>query len=167
MVVLWGMILNSFFQAVLRVGSRFLLESEDEPLPGPLRISTGFLTGNLVANAGGVDEEATARGFAEALAYAIAEQYPAAEVTVDWNEGSGLLPQELWTAVNYNPGHREVDGVNRIIGAVITKGDFYVRESARTEPCRAGATGGCSLKPEKRSPAPAKSADVHSAFSVR
>lgn len=162
------MILNSLFQAVLRAGSRFLLEPEDGPLPGPLRISTGFLSGNLVANAGGgVDGEATARAFAQALAYAIAEQYPAAEITVDWHEGSGLLPQELWTAVNYNPGHREADRVNDIIGAVIRKGDFYIRESARAEPRRAGTAGGRSLKLPGLCPAPGKSADVPGAFSVR
>lgn len=111
-----------------------------------MKITTGFLTGNLLSNAGpGIDRETSARRFAERLARALSESFPGAEVRVDWRDASGFLPPEFWTAVNFDPGHELVDEVNEVIGKVIQEGGYCVREEevvVKTAPGASFVTAG-------------------------
>lgn len=125
-----------------------------------MKITTGFLTGNLLANAGPkIDREASARRFAERLVRALSASFPEAEVRVDWRDGSGFLPPEFWTAVNFDPGHELVDEVNEVIGTVIREGGYCISEDetvVKTAPGASFVTAGplsAGATPRKSVPA--------------
>lgn len=94
------------------------------------KITTGFLTGNLITDDDGLDVDNTVATYARLLTRAIQSAYPSAEVSVDWEGAEGCVPFPLQTAVDGADDYEEeaaiIDDVDNISEMVFSAGEFYV-----------------------------------------
>ena len=91
-----------------------------------MKITTGFLTGNLITDDNGLDIAATAACYARLLTDAIQAAYPDADVDVDWQDAYGELPYPLKTQVDGDTDHEDCQSIDEIAEEVFSAGEFYV-----------------------------------------
>jgi hypothetical protein len=94
-----------------------------------MKITTGFLTGNLTADSS-VDLNASAAEYARQLTAAIQSAFPDAEVSVDYQDASGELPYPLKTQVDGDTDALDCAAVDQIAGDLFESGSFWVNDSS-------------------------------------
>jgi len=90
-----------------------------------MKITTGFITGNLIGDATGLDEAATSACYARLLTSAIQAAYPDADVSVDYQFAYGEVPRPLITHVDGDTDTDECRDIDAIAEEVFSMGDFY------------------------------------------
>lgn len=95
-----------------------------------MKITTGFLTGNVIVDDTNLDVPATAAEYARLLTMSIQNAYPRANVSVDWQDAGGCVPHSLQTAVHGAPDYKQelviIDHVESIKNSVFSDGKFYI-----------------------------------------